>query len=1022
MTKRLSVYAILFSIAVAAASVQAYVPVDNDGKWLVSLNGQWRFTLNGPKDVFHRAGFDDSKWASIKVPANWEVEGFEEPQYRKLNDGTGLYRRQFSVPSAWKSRRTIVRFEGVLYGFQFWVNGKKAGSFNSAFNRSEFDISDLVRFDGSNMLSVRVDRRSRGSDFDVFDAWCLAGIYRDVEIFSVPATHVHDYVLATKTQPDWSEATVLCDFTIASGTGDLRETVGLTAELIDPSGAVAGTKTKRIRLDKATNTARLSFHVDKPRLWSAENPRLYELNVCLATADGSTHVFKRKIGLRQVTIDGDVLKLNHRPIKIRGVNHHDIHPEVGRAMRLEHYRQDVELMKKGNINAVRTSHYPPHPMFLSLCDKYGLYIIDEVPFGGGEEHLKDKSYLPDLLARAEATVSRDRNHPSVIIWSIGNENPVTPNVIATIKKVKQLDATRPTLLPGAGSGGSYKTELPDCIDIMAPHYPYTYPAPERGRWGLSEAAEATDIKRPILCTEYNHSLGTAFEGLKDHWEMMEKYDRFAGGCIWHFQNQGLKRKTTGRKVAGDTKTRLTISKDKALSADTWIDDDTILDSRGGSGTDGIVDADRFPQADYWLTRTVYSPVVIPMEEIRIAPGKQRLEIPVLNRYDFTNLNRIRGYWNLIRDGKTIKSESLTLAGRPHQKTSTVVNLQVGRDFNRHDYLLELSFIDSAGHPIVEHSIRLLPKKGEVDFSQRLTDLSFESLQLKSTPKMMHISFSNYSFDIDKTVPNVAIKSTSSRKTLLTGPMLRVGRTPAMAEYRNYPRYNIKFWEPPLLRDAKLLDCRIDALGKDTASIHLKLEYARADSDSQNQSVIADLHWTVSQNWIDLDYELSPKNADGCFLELGLAFQLPQETNQLHWLGDGPFNSYPGQSQAARRGIWHIKPEPITNPHSRYYQGNRAGVDIAAVTDIAGNGLGVIMDDATVSLERCGDGMVFSHLLRVAGKGNKTGGMMTLLPVKADEITSVRGSLRFIVLAQDKWPELFGTLFGLLRRIGSKPNK
>ena len=156
MTKRLSVYAILFSIAVAAASVQAYVPVDNDGKWLVSLNGQWRFTLNGPKDAFHRAGFDDSKWASIKVPANWEVEGFEEPQYRKLNDGTGLYRRQFSVPFAWKSRRTIVRFEGVLYGFQFWVNGKKAGSFNSAFNRSEFDISDLVRFDGSNML----DRKS----------------------------------------------------------------------------------------------------------------------------------------------------------------------------------------------------------------------------------------------------------------------------------------------------------------------------------------------------------------------------------------------------------------------------------------------------------------------------------------------------------------------------------------------------------------------------------------------------------------------------------------------------------------------------------------------------------------------------------------------------------------------------------------------------------------------------------------------------------------------------------------------
>jgi beta-galactosidase len=416
------------------------------------------------------------------------------------------------------------------------------------------------------------------------------------------------------------------------------------------------------------------------------------LYVRLVTADGLSHAFKRKIGFREVLIDGDVLKLNHRPIKIRGVNHHDIHPDVGRAMRLEHYRQDVELMKKGNINAVRTSHYPPHPMFISLCDEYGLYVIDEVPFGKGEDHLEDDSYLPDLLMRADATISRDKNHPSVIIWSVGNENSVTSNVVRTVEKVKQLDPTRPILLPGAGSGGSYKTKLPDCVDIIAPHYPYTYPVPERGRWGLSEAAAAADLKRPILCTEYNHSLGTAFEGLKDHWEMMEKYDRLAGGCIWHFQDQGLKRKINGREVVTDTKRRLTIGKD-ALSADTWINDRLILDSRGGSGTDGIVYADRFPQVDYWITRKVYSPVVIPIKEIRIGPGKQRIEIPVQNRYDFTNLNQIHGHWKLMHDGKTIQSGSLILSALPHQKTSTIVDLQVGRDLNRHEYLLELKFID-----------------------------------------------------------------------------------------------------------------------------------------------------------------------------------------------------------------------------------------------------------------------------------------------------------------------------------------
>ena len=282
------------------------------------------------------------------------------------------------------------------------------------------------------------------------------------------------------------------------------------------------------------------------------------------------HVFKRKVGFREVTIDADVLKVNHRPIKIRGVNHHDIHPDVGRAMRLEHYREDVELMKKGNINALRTSHYPPHPTLISLCDQYGLYVIDEVPFGRGEEHLKDESYLPDLLMRAESTVNRDKNHASVIVWSIGNENAITPNVIRTIQKVKELDPTRPTLLPGAGGGGTYKVELPDCVDIMAPHYPYTHPVPERGRWGLSEAAAAADIDRPILCTEYNHSLGTAFEGLKDHWEMMEKYDRLAGGCIWHFQDQGIRRTIGKRKKATDQITSAPGSlRIMVLNADNW---------------------------------------------------------------------------------------------------------------------------------------------------------------------------------------------------------------------------------------------------------------------------------------------------------------------------------------------------------------------------------------------------------------------------------------------------------------------
>ncbi|MHC4890805.1 MAG: sugar-binding domain-containing protein [Planctomycetota bacterium] len=186
MNKCLYIHAILVLIAVTTASVQAYIPVDHDNKWLIPLNGQWRFVLDGPSETFHRSGFDHSAWVLIQVPSNWEVEGFEEPRYGKPNEGTGLYRRQFRIPSAWKNRRIVIRFEGVLYGFQFWINGRQAGSFNSAFNRSEFDITELVRLGKSNTIAVRVDRRSRGWGFDTHDAWGLSGIYRDVMIFSIP--------------------------------------------------------------------------------------------------------------------------------------------------------------------------------------------------------------------------------------------------------------------------------------------------------------------------------------------------------------------------------------------------------------------------------------------------------------------------------------------------------------------------------------------------------------------------------------------------------------------------------------------------------------------------------------------------------------------------------------------------------------------------------------------------------------------------------------------------------------------
>lgn len=354
-----------------------------------------------------------------------------------------------------------------------------------------------------------------------------------------------------------------------------------------------------------------------------------------------------------------------------------------------------------------------------------------------------------------------------------------------------------------------------------------------------------------------------FEGLKEHWEMIETYDRLCGAFIWNWSDQGLRRKTTGREILTDTAKRLTISsKESTVCADVWLDAKTVLDSHGGSGSDGIVYADRFPQVDYWITRKV---------------------------------------------------------------------------------------------------------------------------------KLLHAD---------------------SGTSLLEGPIVRVGRTPVMAEWRNYPRYNIKFWENPLLQNRKAIESTSSLTSDGGVELKMKLDYPSLDKNREGESILVDLRFHISpQGWINVDYELTPQNATGNFLDFGLAFKLPGAMKHLTWVGDGPYNSYPGQTDAAERGIWHIAPRPVTDPESRYYEGNRANVDLAAVTDGKGNGIGVICNGSTVSLEEREGQQIFSQVLRSSGKGNKTGGMMTLLPVKAAEVKGEKGTMRFVPLEPETWPALFEKVLG-----------
>ncbi|MBD3273920.1 MAG: hypothetical protein GF372_01340, partial [Candidatus Marinimicrobia bacterium] len=697
----------------------------------VSLNGVWRFMLDGPSEEFFHPEYNDAEWATIPVPSNWELQGFQAPVYgSSAPDASGLYRRTFAVPAGWSGQHVIIRFEGVSFGFEFWIDGQWVGSWESAYNRSEFDITDYVEPGKEHLIAVRVYRHHPGWEFDLNDAWVLSGIYRDVEIFSVSDYHISDLSVVTTldNQNRYAEITITTDLAHFSR-DESAGAVTLRGTLRDQFDQVSGEfESEPIPVSELPLSVESVISIRNPALWNAETPFLYDLQVELLMNGEIVQSREEQIGIREVTIDGEVLKINGRPVKLRGVNHHEIHPDAGRALREDHWRRDLELMKAANINAIRTSHYPPHPRLIELCDEYGLYVINEVPFGFGDSNLDDPAFQDDLITRAQSTLNRDKNNPSVIIWSVGNENPYTALVDSTVRFVKKMDPTRPVLVPGADHNSP---NLPPIVDILAPHYPRVDSVViNRGtRPVLRTFAESDEITRPVIATEHSHSLGLAFEGLERRWEMIQESDRLAGGFIWHFQDQGIRRVLDPDFDNPAPADQYAHEGRYARDGTVWLDERTYLDSNGDSGTDGIVYADREPQPDYWQVRKVYSPVKIREDTIRAEPGQQKIAFTLENRYDFTDLSETTIQWELIQDNESIQGGNLEISLPPRQTSPGGIDLEIPTALNAHDYRLLLSFINRAGQSVNEHVIHLLPWNGNRNFSYRLTDLEAGSIQV-----------------------------------------------------------------------------------------------------------------------------------------------------------------------------------------------------------------------------------------------------------------------------------------------------
>ncbi len=591
----------------------------------LDLSGEWSFRLldrapigDGVPD-FAGQEFDDAGWTSIEVPGHWQLQGHGLPAYTNVRypfpvdppfvpdeNPTGEYRRTFDVPADW-SGAVVLRFLGVDSLFTVWVNGTEVGWSTGSRLTAEFDVTSLVR-PGGNVLAVRVNQWSPASYLEDQDMWWLSGIFREVTLLSRPAGAVEDHF-------------VHADFDHTDGHGTLRVETDVAALLSVPE------------LGLVDVPAAGPHHIESVEPWTAETPRLYRGRL---SAGGET--IPLAIGFRTVEISEGLLRVNGTPILIRGVNRHEWNPDRGRAVTAADMLADVLLMKRHNINAVRTSHYPPHPDFLALCDEYGLYVIDECDL---ETHgffftdwrrnpSDDESWLPAMLDRMQRTVERDKNHPSVIMWSLGNESGHGANLAAMSSWVHDRDPSRPVHYEGDWDSGY--------VDVYSRMYATHDEVDAIGRYDEPVTVDpALDTHRrsiPFIQCEYAHAMGNGPGGLLEYQQLFEKYPRCQGGFVWEWIDHGVRQQTAdGREFF-------------AYGGDFG---EPLHD--GNFVADGLVFPDRTPSPGLIEFKTVIAPVSIAVTEAGIT---------VTNKHEVRDTGYLAFTWQLSSDGETVSSGSIEI--------------------------------------------------------------------------------------------------------------------------------------------------------------------------------------------------------------------------------------------------------------------------------------------------------------------------------------------------------------------------
>jgi beta-galactosidase len=903
------------------------------------LSGNWLFKWSrNPSErpsTFFKTDFNTSNWKNIPVPADWQLQGYDEAYYTNIKypfiaefphapelfNPVGSYKRTFNLDPKFRGKRIMLHFKGVNSAFYVWVNGEKVGYSEDSKTPAEFDITNKVR-PGQNDIAVEVYRWNAGSWLEDQDMWRFSGIERDVYLYALPQTAVWDYSVKAGLSADYQDG--LFNLKLALRNFDKKQINGkVKIQLIDPSNKSVIFSDIKTWVTGKDSMLALQFNrkINKPLKWSAEKPFLYSLLIELQDADGNIQqVIPQRVGFRTIEIKNSQLLVNGKAVYFKGVTRHEHDPVTGHVVTYESMLKDIRLMKEYNINAVRCSHYPDDPRFYDLCDEYGLYVIDEADI---ESHGLGKyigqgygynmhtptadsaSWYPAHLDRTRRMFERDKNHPSIITWSLGNEAGIGPNFHKTYQWLKDHDSTRVVQYEQEWTG--------PYTDIVAPMY-HT----------LSDLIvySKSEDKRPLIMIEYAHAMNNSVGNLQDYWDVIENHPKLQGGYIWEWVDQGmLKTTAAGRKFYGFGGDLSPVG----------------TPSDGVFSIKGVVFPDRTPKPSLFEVKKVYQNIKFKAADL--AQG----QFWIKNKYFFTDLSDFDISWTIKGNGALVDEGMLSLPHGVSPGDSVKINVPIHKLIIKPqtEYFIEFNAalkkpanLLQAGHIVAAEQIKLplfIP-------ATPVKDIIDKRVTVTQNVSSCVIAGENFAYTFDKKSGALQTMMFFGHNLLYDGLYPDFWRVPTSNDNGSKVPQRLAVWKDVQAeRNVLLFDVAQITPAEIQITVKSKLNAGDAIFNTI-YTITADgaVHVGVSFKKND------PKAPE--LIRFGMRMTMPGEYENMTWYGRGPFESYWDRKTAAFVDLYHGK---VTDQYTPYISpqenGNKTDVRWASWADNSGLGLMVKAD-------------------------------------------------------------------------------